>query len=536
MTSGGDNPNDPGQPENAPNGQQAEPNAPSEGAAPESASPEPGGPLPPPPAWPQAPQGWPPSQPRWQPPAPPHWQPPIAPGWTPPPPGWPPAQAGSPWPPQQPWSPQQPLPPQQPWSPLTPPPAPAPRTGRLPMILAIAAAIVIAFGTGMVVERAVATPPVQPQPSSQVPLEDFQVYEQALQDIRDHYVGRKDLTDKQLLYGSISGLVDSLGDTGHSRFLTPQQYQQLITQLSGTVAGIGVLLDQTSSNFVVQRVIAGSPAEKAGIVAGDEIIAVDGKTVAGLTFEQLAAKIRGPVGTKVSVTILHAGSSQPVVLNITRAEISMPLVDSGMIPGTHIYDITLFEFSSGAADQVQKALAEAKKLGATSLIFDLRGNPGGIADEAQAVASEFLSKGNVYIVEDANGNRQSIPVDTKWKATTLPLVVLVDGNTASAAEIVSGAIQDAGRGKIVGVNTIGTGTVLETFPLSDGSVLLLGVRDWLTPDGHRIFGVGIKPDKIVAMPLGGQPLDPTVFARMTSAQVQTSGDTQLLEAIKELGG
>ncbi len=516
MTPGdGDNPPNTGGSENPEEDRPAEPAQPDQQA------------LPPQPGWPPA-QGWPPPQQGWAPP-PPRWQPPQS---------WPPAQSDSPWsPPQQPrtWTPVQPSPG---WTPPPPGWQPSPpiaaRQSRMPVVLAIVACLVIAFGAGMVADRAVAAPAPSAQQSP--PLQGFDVYEQALKDIRTNYVGRKDLTDQQLLYGSIAGMVNALGDTNHSRFLTPAEYKQLQSELSGTVAGIGVLIDQANGAFVVQKVIAASPAEKAGIEPGDQIVAVDGKQVAGLTFEELASLIRGAIGTKVTVTVIHPGSTASTSLTMTRAQISMPLVEAGLVPGTHIFDITLFEFSDGAANQVKAALAEAKSAGATSLILDLRGNPGGIADEAQAVASQFLSKGNVYLVEDANGNKTSIPVDTSWKATTLPLVVLVDGNTASAAEIVAGAIQDAGRGKIVGVNTIGTGTVLEPFPLSDGSVLLLGVRDWLTPDGHRIFGVGIKPDKVVSLPVGGQPLDPSSFPKMSLATIQASGDAQLIEAIKELGG
>jgi carboxyl-terminal processing protease len=402
------------------------------------------------------------------------------------------------------------------------------RPSRVPMILSVVAAAMIAFAGGMVVDHlAVAQ-------QTQAPLKDFTVYEQALQDIRDHYVGRSQVTDQQLLYGSISGMVDSLGDTNHTRFLTPDEYQQMTSQLSGKVAGIGILVSQTNGELIVSRVISGSPAEKAGMKAGDNITAVDGTSVTGMNFDQLAAKIRGDVGTKVTVTVIHAGSTTPVDLTMVRATVSRPLVDWGMVPGTHVADVALFEFAAGAADQIHQATAAATKAGATAIVLDLRGNPGGLASEARTVASEFLSSGVVYIDEDGSGNRTEVKVDTSRSSTALPMVVLVDHDTASAAEIVAGAVQDSHRAKVVGQTTVGTGTVLQPYVLSDGSVVLLGVADWLTPSGNRIFGKGITPDETVALPTAGQPIDPISLSTMTAAQLQSSSDAQLLAAVKDL--
>jgi carboxyl-terminal processing protease len=394
----------------------------------------------------------------------------------------------------------------------------------------VLAAAMIAFAGGMVVDH-LAVPPQQ----AQQPLKDFDVYEQALQDIRDHYVGRSSLTDQQLLYGSISGMVQSLGDTGHTRFLTAQEYQQMNSELSGKVAGIGVLMSEANGLLVVARVIAGSPADKAGVKAGDQITAVDGVSTSGYTFDQLATKIRGDVGTKVTISVLHEGATTAVDLTMTRALVSAPLVDWNIVPGTHIADIALFQFSDGAGDQVRQAVEAAQKQGATAIVLDLRGNPGGVADEARTVASDFLSKGVVYLEEDSSGKRTEVTVDTSRVSTALPMVVLVDHDTASAAEIVAGALQDSLRAKVVGLTTYGTGTVLEPFVLSDGSVVLLGVSDWLTPLGHRIFGVGITPDEKVALPTGGQPIDPIDLSAMTDSQLQSSRDAQLLAAVKDLG-
>jgi len=410
------------------------------------------------------------------------------------------------------------------------------RPSRLPLILSVLAAAMIAFAGGMVVDHLA----VSAQQTAQAePLKDFTIYEEAVQKIRENYVGSSSITDQQLLYGSISGMVTALGDTGHSRFLTPQQYQQEVSQLSGKVAGIGVLVTQANGQLTVERVIAGSPAAGAGVLAGDQITAVDGTSTSGMTFDQLAAVIRGDPGTQVTISVIHPGAATSVDIKMTRATVTAPIVDWGMVPGTHIADIALYEFDDGASDQMKQAIDAAKLQGATAIVFDLRGNPGGLADQARSVASEFLTTGNVYLEQDASGNRTPITVDTSFASTEaetagLPMIVLVDHDTASAAEIVAGALQDSARAGIVGVTTVGTGTVLQAFPLSDGSVVLLGIADWLTPSGHLIFGKGITPDQTVPLATGATPLDPTNLSGMTAASLQSSGDAQLLAAITDL--
>jgi carboxyl-terminal processing protease len=352
--------------------------------------------------------------------------------------------------------------------------------------------------------------------------------------VKQYYVGRSSLTDEQLLYGSIRGMVDSLGDTGHSVFLTPEEYAAWQASLSANVGGIGVMMSAGNGVLKVDRVIPGSPAEKAGVKAGDQITKIDGVDVSGMTFQEAGSKIRGEPGTSVTITVVHAGSTTPVDITIVRASIEVPLVDWGMVPGTHIADIVLTEFAQGAADKLHRAIVAAKSAGATSIILDLRGNPGGYANEAQGVASEFLTSGVVYIQQDARGVNTEVRVDTSRAHTDMPLVVLVNHYSASSAEIVAGALQDAGRAKIVGVNTYGTGTVLQQFPLSDGSVIILGTAWWLTPNGHRIFGVGIKPDEIVQMPAGALPIYPTDLPSMSTSAFNSSGDTQLLAAVNDL--
>jgi carboxyl-terminal processing protease len=490
-------------------------------------APPPGGPS----QW-QAPQP-PPAPPAWQgppqPPAPPAWQP--NPGW----------QQGQSWPPQPGW---QPYPPPRPFGYPSQPPAgdvSSRHRSRLPQFLVVIAACMIAFSGGMVTDHFgfPNTTSQNGQPGTAAAASgansDYALYSEALQIVKQDFVGRASVTDQQLLYGAIAGMVDSLGDTGHSTFLTPAEYAAFEASLSASVAGIGVLLSGNNGVFTVDKVIAGSPAAASGVKAGDQITAVNGVSTATITFDQLGAEIRGTAGTKVTISVIHLGTTTPVDITITRANVVVPLVGWGIVPGTHIADIALSEFSSSASDEVQAAIAAAQKAGATSIILDLRGNPGGYASEAQEVASEFMSSGVVYIQQDANGNDTDIDVDPKQTHTNLPLVVLVDHDSASSSEIVAGALQDSGRAKIVGVATFGTGTVLQQFTLSDGSVIFLGTAWWLTPNGHRIFGVGITPNQIVAMPANVLPIDPTTLGAMTTSQLNSSGDAELLAAVKDLG-
>jgi carboxyl-terminal processing protease len=513
--------------------------------------------------WQTLPGPWTPPAPWAQPPGQTPWQPtppPAQPGWAPAPapqpaPSWqsaPQSQPAPSWPPQ-PTS-------QSPWQPIGQPPAgdvTRRRPSRAPQVLMVIAAVLFAFAGGLVTDH-VAFPGAANCPAAtQAPqsgsspavlvqtcaaatpnatIQGSALYDEALAIVKRYYVGRSGLTDQQLLYGSIKGMIDSLGDTGHSTFLTADQYAAWQASLSANVAGVGVMMSNDNGVYKIDRVIPGAPAEKAGLRAGDVITAVDGVSTSTLTFTEMGDKIRGAVGTKVIITVLHVGVMTPVDITITRANVVVPAADWGMIPGTHIADIVLNVFAQGAAKELQTKITAATKAGATSIILDLRGNPGGYASQAQDVASEFLSSGIVYIEQDAKGTNTEIKVNPGIAHnTTIPIVVLVDHNSASSAEIVAGAMQDHGRAKIVGVPTFGTGTVLQQFPLSDGSVIILGVAWWLTPNGHKIFGKGIQPDEVVQMPAGVYPIYPLDLATMSASQLSASGDAQLLAAIKDLG-
>ena len=200
-------------------------------------------------------------------------------------------------------------------------------------------------------------------------------------------------------------------------------------------------------------------------------------------------------------------------------------------PGPPVAHLRVASFSKGVAGDLRKALIGIKQSGASRLILDLRNNPGGLFDEAVSTASQFLTGGNVVLERNATGKIAPVPVESGGLALALPLVVLINGGTASGAEIVAGALQDAHRADLLGEKTFGTGTVLQAFPLSDGSALMLAIEEWLTPDGHVIWHQGIIPNMVVSLPPDVTPLIPEREKGMTVAELRASGDGQLLRAL-----
>lgn len=366
-------------------------------------------------------------------------------------------------------------------------------------------------------------------------LQGFDLFWQALGIIRQNFVGRNDLNDQALVYGAIRGLVDALGDTNHTVFMTPQEVRDANDSLNMSVVGIGVTVGEDGDQIVVLSVLPGSPASAAGVHAGDVFISVDGQSVQGQTIDQVVGQVRGDAGTRVQISFDRPSTGATVDVTIVRAELHIPGAWWAMVPGTKVAMLRLATFGTGSAADLQASRDAAVAAGATGLILDLRGNPGGYVDEAKKVASQFLTDKVVFISEDASGTQTPVTTVPGITATDMALVVLIDKNTASAAEIVAGAIQSAHRGTLVGETTFGTGTVLQQFDLPDGSAIRLATERWLTPDGALIFGKGIKPDIVVAMAAADLPVDPTELAGVPADQIGALKDPQLLKALDLLG-
>jgi carboxyl-terminal processing protease len=323
-----------------------------------------------------------------------------------------------------------------------------------------------------------------------------------------------------------------VGDTGHTSFLTPEELEERAEELSGSYVGIGVRIDAADDGRpLIVGVFRGSPAEAADLRPGDIIVAVDGQPTLDRDLDEVASEIRGEAGSSVQVTIQRGVDGPEQSVDIERAEVDVATVSWSMVPGSNTAMLRLEQFSQGAADDLKAALLEIRSGGADRVILDLRGNPGGFVSEAIGVASQFLASGTVYVERNADGEETSHPVTDGGVATDVPLVVLVDRSTASSAEIVSGALQDAGRGQLIGETTFGTGTVLGEFPLADGSALRVGTTEWLTPKGRRIWHEGIVPDVVVERADDVRPIVPDDLRAMTEAQVDDLTDPQLARAL-----
>jgi carboxyl-terminal processing protease len=404
------------------------------------------------------------------------------------------------------------------------------------VVLALVATFSAGIGIGRLAPATAAgtdasTPNPASSPGATVPA-DFELIRDAWDILHEQYVGRADLDDAALIHGAIDGMTEAVGDTGHTDFMTPEEREARNDSLAGSYVGIGVRMDLSEDGLPeIVSVFEDSPAAGAGLQTGELIVAVDGTATEGKTLDEVAGLVRGEAGTTVDVTI-RAEDGTERTLTITRADVPVDPVSWTLVPGTRTGLIRLDQFSSGAMNEVVEALEAAREAGAERLVLDLRGNPGGYVNEAVGIASQFLTEGIVYIDRDAQGNEEPHEVSPGGVATDLPLVVMVDGNTASSSEIVSGALQDADRATVIGETTYGTGTVLGEFALRDGSALRVGTVEWLTPSGRRIWHEGIAPDVEVALGDEVEPLLPDDVRELTPAQVDAISDPQLARALE----
>ena len=336
--------------------------------------------------------------------------------------------------------------------------------------------------------------------------------------VHQQYVDQP-LDNNKLMQGAITGMINSLGDA-HSNYWTPQVYQDNTNFLQGQYAGIGAYVDTSGKLLTITKPIAGSPAEKAGLQVGDQIIKIDGKDITNLDAESVRQKVLGNPGTVVTLTIQRPGQDAPFDIKITRATIVVPSVSSKMLANNLAY-IQIVDFGQTTAqdfhDQLKALLANNPK----GIILDLRDNGGGYLDTAISVASEFIPNGVIVYEQSGNGTKKPYQAVSGGLATgNIPLVVLVNGYSASASEIVSGAIQDTGRGKLVGEKTYGKGTVQLVIPLNNNQgAVHITVARWLTPKGRQIDGKGLAPD---------------IAATLTADNVKAGVDPQLDAAVKQL--
>jgi carboxyl-terminal processing protease len=402
----------------------------------------------------------------------------------------------------------------------------------LVIILGLCLLIVTSFGAGMVFGNSDFLKPGVVRAADQPP--EFEVFWQVWNIVQNHFVDREALDATQLTYGAVNGLINALGDEGHTRFLTPKEMADQQTSISGKFYGIGAQVGIENGLPVIVSPFEGSPADLAGVKPGDIILEVNSEDVTTLPLNEVVDRIRGEEGTEVVIALFRPETNESYEVKIIRAEINIPAATWAMAPETNVAVVRLNQFSANLKDEMLKAINEAKTAGATSLVIDVRNNPGGLLDQAVKVTSQFLKEGNVLLQEDAQGNHEEFPVQSDGQATDIPLVVLINRGSASAAEIFAGAIQDQKRGPVVGETTFGTGTVLQPFELDDGSGLLLGTSQWLTPNGRLIRKQGIEPDITVKLPVGVDMLTPLGLKELTKDELLQSEDVQLLKALELL--
>lgn len=360
----------------------------------------------------------------------------------------------------------------------------------------------------------------------------FQPFWDAYRAVSDRYAGG-DVDRKTIIEGAIKGMIGALGDP-YSMYMTSEEFKQSLRDISGEFEGIGATIGVvdaagntaacdklgTDCRLAVVKPLPGSPAEKSGLQAGDVITKIDGTSLDGLTVDEARGKIRGPKDTAVVMTIERGGAA-PRDIEIIRAVIITPEVTTETLADGAVGYIRLSGFSDHSAEALDAATAEAIAGGRKKLILDLRGNPGGFVTAAREVASQFLAGGTIFWQEDAGGNLVETVANPGGAATDpgIQLIVLVDGGSASASEIVAGALQDRGRAKLVGTQTFGKGTVQQWTQLeSDSGGFRLTIAKWLTPDKTWIHGKGLTPDVVV------------------DTQPQKPGDDPVLDKALELLG
>lgn len=337
--------------------------------------------------------------------------------------------------------------------------------------------------------------------------QSVELYAEALNLVQREYVDQGSLNPDEQAQAAIQGMIESLGDQGHTRLLTPEESERNEQSLSGRYVGVGVTIEERDGEAVVSSPVDGSPADESGVESGDVVVAVNGENVEDESLTRVADRVRGEEGTEVELTLRRDGEERQFTLE--RSEIDVPAASWAMIPETETAHLRLSTFSSESAEELEEAIDEARQAGARRYVLDLRDNSGGQLDQAEQTAELFLEPDSVvYIRQDAEGDRERIRTSGGSEPLRAPMTVLVNDGTASSAEILAGALRDNGRAEVVGVSTFGTGTVLKPYELDDGSELLLGIAEWLTPDGDFIREGGIEPSVRAELEEGQEPLAP----------------------------
>ena len=320
---------------------------------------------------------------------------------------------------------------------------------------------------------------------------EFLAISQAWDLVQKNYVDKTKLDPVKMAQGAIRGMVDAVGDP-YTEFFSPQSFQSTMVELTGLYQGIGAYIGKKDKQIVIIAPMPGSPAEEAGLKSGDMILKIEGQSTAQMNTEEASQMIRGPAGSKVLLLVGRLSEKEPFEVNLVRREIKVDSVKSEM-RGTLAY-IRIQQFILPTTGDFKKALVDAYQKGAKGIILDLRDNPGGILSEAVDVSSQFLTRGIAVKIVDKDGIESVQKVKPGGIARDLPVIVLVNGGSASASEIVAGALQDNGRAKLAGQKTFGKASVQNFVKLDDGSAIKITTAHYYTPNGTLISGTGLTPD------------------------------------------
>ncbi|MEI7497707.1 MAG: S41 family peptidase [Candidatus Falkowbacteria bacterium] len=346
---------------------------------------------------------------------------------------------------------------------------------------------------------------------------DFNLFWEVWNLLKTDYVKQDTLNEKNLFYGAVRGLVAAAGDP-YTIFLDPKDSKTFADDLAGTFEGIGAEIGIKKEQLVVIAPLPETPAEKAGLRAGDKILAIDKQATMGISVDEAVSKIRGKKGTVVTLIINRPGEDKNREIKITREVIIVKSVKTNLRKDG-VMVITITSFNSDTALLFEKAVQEAEKTKPKAIILDLRNNPGGYLNTAVEVASNWIDSGPVVIEQDSKKNRLEYPAVGLARLQKYKTVVLINQGSASASEIVAGALQDDSKARIIGAQSFGKGSVQTLEKLSDGSSLKVTIAQWLTPKGTNISEKGITPDQAV---------------ELTAADYEKSKDPQMDAAIKWL--
>jgi carboxyl-terminal processing protease len=366
----------------------------------------------------------------------------------------------------------------------------------------------------------------------------YQTYADVLATLKAGYYG-KPIDSTQMTYNGIRGMMGATHDR-FTRFMDPKAYKEMEEENQGSFVGIGALLGTNKAQQVyIVKPLPGGPAIKAKVLSGDIILKVSGKPTLGLKDSEVVKLIRGTEGTRVTLTLLRKGAPHPVTISMIRATVRQEVVEYSMIdPVRKIGYVKLSVFNEESDVELGTALAALEAQGMRGLVFDLRENPGGLLEIAQKVASRFIPDGPVLWIKDKSETSETmehLDVDPTQHLNHLhyPLVVLVNGNSASAAEIVSGAIKDTGSGILVGEKTYGKGIVQTIMGLPDGSAVAITTQHYYTARKNDIHHKGIEPDIKVAIPDANQRKEATFYRDHPDAYYDLKYDTQLQTALAQ---